>query len=202
MNFKLQQLPNLLTLMRLGLIPVFVLLMLGQPDGFRLWCAIAVFILAAATDFADGVIARKFGAVSNLGKLLDPLADKILVMAALVMLLVQRSQLYGEPWVPGWMVVIILGREFWVTGLRAVAASSGRVIAAANAGKIKSLLQMVAIVLLLMHDYLFSFLGFTFTAQAVGVRLLFLSILLSLLGAYEYTREVFQSVLSEPPKNP
>ena len=142
--------PNGLTILRLMLIPVFVVLM-REPTQSMVYWATGLFIFASFTDFIDGYIARKFGAVSDLGKLLDPLADKILVMAALVMLVAQKTDEFGEPWVQGWMVVFILAREIWVTGLRAVAAKDGVVVAASNAGKIKSALQMFAIVLLLLH---------------------------------------------------
>lgn len=193
---RLKHVPNLLTLLRLALIPIFVLLMLGDPSQFRVNCAIGVFILAAVTDYIDGMLARRFGAVSALGKLLDPLADKILVMAALIMLVAQRSASTCEPWVPGWLVVLVLGREVWVTGLRAVAAAGGEVIAAANSGKVKSLLQMLSVILLLLHDFsLEPFIGLPMTAQGLGVRLLFLSLLFSLFGAYGYTRQVFRMTL-------
>jgi len=149
--------------------------------------AMIVFLVAAITDFVDGYIARKFGWVSDLGKLLDPLADKILVMAALVMLVGERSDLTGDPWVPAWMVVIVLAREIWVTGLRAVAASQGVVVAARDSGKIKSVLQMSAVVALLMHNTPISIFSFTVPAQFIGLNLLFLSLGFSLWGAYNYT---------------
>src|SRR5262245_57339044 len=136
-----QRLPNWLTFLRLGLIPVFVFLMV-EPSRWMVDLAMIVFIVAAFTDYIDGIIARRYGAVSDFGKLLDPLADKILVMAALVMLASQRSDTYGEPWVPGWMVVMVLAREIWVTGLRAVASARGVVVAASTTGKFKSGLQM------------------------------------------------------------
>src|SRR5262249_9731081 len=112
-----QRLPNYLTFFRLALVPVFVVLML-EPSEYMVFLAIIVFVVAAITDYVDGIIARSFGAVSDFGKLLDPLVDKILVMAALVMLVAQRSDVDGTPWVPGWMVVLVMARELWVTGLR------------------------------------------------------------------------------------
>src|SRR5262245_55607250 len=127
----MQNIPNILTFLRLALIPLFVVLMI-DPNPELTHAATLVFIIAAFTDYLDGVLARKFSAVSEFGKLADPLADKILVMAALVMLVAQRSDVYGEPWVPGWMVVLILAREIWVTGLRAVAASRGVIVAASG----------------------------------------------------------------------
>ncbi|RIL06154.1 MAG: CDP-diacylglycerol--glycerol-3-phosphate 3-phosphatidyltransferase [Proteobacteria bacterium] len=185
-----REIPNYLTYLRLILIPLFVWLMI-EPSRSMVYWATAVFVIAAATDYLDGFVARKFGAVSEAGKLLDPLADKLLVMSALVMLVAQRSDLYGEPWVPGWMVVVILGREIWVTGLRAVAAAGGTIIAAGSAGKFKSFLQMLAIMLLLLHDLRFPFLG-TVTCQIVGLYMLLISIVFSVWGAMEYTTLVLQ----------
>lgn len=188
MTDVVKNLPNILTFLRLGLIPIFVWLM-AHGSKEAIFAATVIFIFAALTDYADGLIARKFHAVSDFGKLLDPVADKILVMAALVMLVAQRSDSLGEPWVPGWMVVLILAREIWVTGIRAVAATAGKVIAAGNAGKLKSFLQMVAIVLLLQHDLLL--IGEKgssgITAQLPGEALLMLSIVFSYKGAFEYT---------------
>ena len=182
------KLPNWLTYARLALIPVFVAL-LNEPSKFMQFLAIVVFIIAALTDYVDGYVARRYGAVSDFGKLLDPLADKILVMAALVMLVSLRSDVLGEPWIPGWMVVLVLAREIWVTGLRAVAATNGHVISASGAGKIKSGFQMVAIVLLLCHDAKLPFLSPQFNCQFVGANLLLISIILSYWGAYDYTKE-------------
>ena len=182
----LPELPNYLTFLRLALIPVFVILMLDPTKGM-IYIATAVFMFAAFTDYLDGIIARRFNCVSDTGKLLDPLADKLLVMSALVMLVAQRSDQYGEPWVPGWMVVMVLAREIWVTGLRGVAAAKGVVVAAGNAGKVKSVLQMVAIVFLLLHDARFSIFGIRLTCQVFGLYLLFLSIAFSYWAATEYS---------------
>lgn len=187
----MKQVPNYLTFLRLALVPLFVVLMIDASD-LRRGLAIVVFLIAVATDYADGVLARRWGAVSDTGKLLDPLADKLLVMAALVMLIGQRSDLYGDPWVPGWMVVMVLARETWVTGLRGIAASYGTIVAASSAGKLKSALQMVAILFLLLHEPKFTLFGYLLTCQVVGLYLLLLSIALSYWGAYEYTQSVLQ----------
>ena len=184
-----KKIPNWLTYSRLGLIPVFVLLMV-DPSAWMVHLATLVFILAALTDLFDGYLARRYQAVSDFGKLLDPVADKILVMTALVMLTSLRSDVYGEPWVPGWMVVLVLAREIWISGLRAVAASRGKIVAASVTGKYKSGFQMFAIVLLLLHELPLTLLGFEFTAQMLGVNLLLLSVLVSYWGAYEYTTEI------------
>jgi CDP-diacylglycerol--glycerol-3-phosphate 3-phosphatidyltransferase len=187
-----RNIPNLLTFVRLGLIPIFVLLML-DPTKYMVFLAILVFIFAALTDYADGFLARKFGAVSDFGKLLDPLADKILVMAALVMLAAQRSDLDGKPWINGGLVVLVLARELWVTGLRGIAASRGIILPAGSAGKLKSGLQMCAIVLLLLHDTTFPIFGLRFSAQFIGTNLLILSLLFAYWGAVDYTQGVIEA---------
>jgi CDP-diacylglycerol--glycerol-3-phosphate 3-phosphatidyltransferase len=185
----MRKVPNWLTAIRLALIPLFVVLMVN-PSRETLWIATAVFLVAAVTDYADGYIARRYRAVTELGKLLDPLADKILVMAALVMLTAQRTFESGDPWVPGWMVVVILAREIWVTGLRGIAAAHGHVVAASPAGKVKSVLQMVAIVLLLAYDLPLFLFGWVVECRFVGLNVLFLSILWSVYGAVQYTLAV------------
>lgn len=188
-NAPWKNVPNYLTLFRLGLVPIFVLLLLDPSEGMIL-LAIGVFILAAITDYVDGIIARAFGATSDFGRLLDPLVDKVLVMAALVMLVAQRSDVDGNPWVPGWMVVLVLAREIWVTGLRAVAATQGLVVEARTAGKFKSGFQMIAIVFLLLHTKEVTVLGHATSCQLLGLNLLFISIMLSYWGAYEYTHDI------------
>ena len=144
-------LPNWLTLLRVALIPVFVILLLDPTPVMVQW-AVYIFCIAAVTDYLDGFIARRMRSVSDFGKLLDPLADKILVFSALIMLTSLRSDLTAAPWVPGWMVVMVVAREIWVTGVRGVAATHGVVIAANESGKWKSFLQMFAVIFLLRHD--------------------------------------------------
>jgi CDP-diacylglycerol--glycerol-3-phosphate 3-phosphatidyltransferase len=185
-----KRIPNWLTYLRLALTPVFVLLMV-EPSPWMVYAATGIFIVAAITDLFDGILARRLGAVSDAGKLLDPVADKILVMAALVMLVAQRSEVDGTPWVPGWMVVLVLAREIWVTGVRALAASRGVIVAAGMAGKVKSSFQMVAIVLLLLHDYPVVIFGLSMPSQILGLNALLLSIILSYWGAIDYTLAVF-----------
>ena len=191
MSSFVRHIPNIITYIRLGLIPIFVCLLIEPSETMR-YLAIGIFIIAALTDSIDGYVARKWNAVSDLGKLLDPLADKILVMAALVTLVALRSDNYGEPWVPGWMVILVLARETWVTGLRGVAASRGVIVPASVSGKIKSFFQMIAIIFLLLHDLSFEFGGFHITCQLVGINLLLVSIFISYSGALEYTITVFR----------
>ena len=136
-------LPNKLTLLRICLIPVFVIVMLSQMNNFFLISCI-IFILASITDFLDGRIARKHNLVTDFGKFMDPLADKLLVLSALICMIEYNL-------VAGWMVIIIVARELTVSILRAIAADNGKVIAASGGGKIKTTSQMIAIILLLIE---------------------------------------------------
>jgi len=142
-------LPNKLTLGRVISVPFFIVLYM---IGWDILAAV-LFILASLTDALDGYLARKNNLVTNFGKIMDPLADKVLVISALVLLVES-----GE--VAGWMLIVILAREFAVAGLRTVAAADGKVIAAGLTGKIKTILQMLAVPLLLLHNWPFSYLGF------------------------------------------
>ena len=135
-------LPNKLTLLRICLIPVFVILMLSQINNFFLIACI-VFMVASITDFLDGKIARKYNLVTDFGKFTDPLADKLLVLSALICMI-------DYDLVAGWMVIIIVARELTVSILRAIAADNGKVIAASGGGKIKTTSQMIAIIFLLI----------------------------------------------------
>jgi len=135
--------PNTLTLFRIATIPIIVILMLYPT---RLSCLVAglLFSAAAITDYFDGYIARRFGLVSNLGKVMDPVADKLLVSSAFIMLT-------AEGWVPAWMVCIIIGREIAVTGLRNIIAEKGEDVSASNLGKYKTGFQIAAAIPLLIH---------------------------------------------------
>lgn len=152
MNFRtgLLNLPNLLTLARIAAIPAVVILLLFESRTTCFWAA-AVFGAAAITDWLDGWLARKWQVVTVLGKFLDPLADKLIVMAALIMLIPLGR-------VPAWAVFLILAREMVVTGLRSIASSEGIVISASDLGKYKTIFQMTAIPGLLLHyDYYWLF---------------------------------------------
>ena len=145
---------NVVTMVRICLVPVFVLVLLSpwpnllgvpQVDVFKSLIAAGIFILISCTDFVDGYLARSRNEVTNFGKFMDPLADKILVMAALLALIELGS-------LPSWVVLIIVTREFIVSGLRMMAAKEGVVIAASWYGKAKTVSQMVAIVLFVIKD--------------------------------------------------
>ncbi len=132
---------NKLTILRVVLIPVFFLLMLLDFSG-HMWLALLVFVAASVTDYLDGHIARKYHQVTTFGKFMDPLADKLLVMAALV-IFVQWGQM------PAWAAFVILAREFAVTALRLIAASNGTVIAAGISGKVKTFSSLVCLCLMM-----------------------------------------------------
>jgi CDP-diacylglycerol--glycerol-3-phosphate 3-phosphatidyltransferase len=183
-----KKIPNWLTFIRLALIPVFVAFLI-EPSRASLNTAAIIFVLAAITDYADGIIARRYKAITDFGKLFDPLADKILVMAALVMLVAVRDE-QCVSFVPGWMVVLILAREFWVTGLRAYAAKDGNVVAAKSGGKVKSFLQMVAILALLLHDYSVGVMGYRITYQLIGLNILLVSLVFSYVSAFDYSLSI------------
>lgn len=135
--------PNKLTILRVVLIPVFIIFMLYEITPFARFIALGIFVLAFFTDFLDGYLARKNEQVTNFGKIIDPLADKILVMAALVCLNVLDV-------VSPWVTIVILAREFMVSGIRIAAASEGTVIAASKWGKVKTIWQFVAICVALL----------------------------------------------------
>ena len=152
---------NKLTILRVVLIPVFFLLMLVDFPG-HLWLALLVFILASATDFLDGHIARKYHQVTTFGKFMDPLADKLLVMAALI-IFVQWGQ------IPGWAAFVILTREFAVTALRLVAAADGTVIAAGISGKVKTFSSLVCLCLMMTPLHSLTLIPPAFTLDALCV---------------------------------
>ena len=138
-------LPNKLTMLRVILIPFFVVFMLGSLLGDAdKWIALGIFIAASLTDLLDGKIARKYNLVTDFGKLMDPLADKLLVSAALICLC-ELGRLAA------WIVIIIISREFIISGLRQIAADNGIVIAASYWGKYKTTFQMIMICLLIVN---------------------------------------------------
>ena len=136
-------LPNKLTLLRVFMIPFFVIFMLTDLGGTAgKWIALAIFILASMTDWLDGYLARKNNLVTNFGKFMDPLADKLLVCSAMICL-VEMDKLAA------WMVIVIISREFIISGFRLIASDNGVVIAASYWGKFKTVFQMLMIILLI-----------------------------------------------------
>ncbi len=135
-------LPNKLTIFRVVLIPFFVLFLLLDITAYDKWIALAIFIIASFTDFLDGHIARKYHLVTNFGKFMDPLADKLLVCSALICLIELDR-------IPSWVVIVIIAREFIISGFRLVASDNGVVIAASYWGKFKTTFQIVMICLMI-----------------------------------------------------
>ncbi len=188
--------PNSITMLRIVFIP-FVLVFLAQQT--PTCCVIAVFFfgLAAISDFFDGYLARRLNLVSVTGKFLDPLADKLMVMAATV-------QLASMGWLESWIPIVILARELAVQGLRQIAVGEGLVIAAGSGGKVKTALQLIGLVGLLIHyTYPIHLFGWdtTMNFHRVGWILLVLSIFFSLLSAWQYFRG-FLKALDDRDKKP
>ena len=189
--------PNAITAVRIAMIPLILAFTYyeGRVNSF---VAGGLFALTGATDFLDGWLARRTGKVTVVGKFLDPLADKLIVMSVLIML-VHLGR------VPAWIVILILAREFTVTGLRTMAMSEGIVIAAGQEGKYKTILQLAAISFLLIHyKYRVDFLAFEVDVDAniVGTWLLYLSVAFSLWSAWVYIRDFFRAVYAPDPEGP
>ncbi|MDY2589900.1 MAG: CDP-diacylglycerol--glycerol-3-phosphate 3-phosphatidyltransferase [Agathobacter sp.] len=138
-------LPNKLTIFRIILIPFFVFFLLAPYfEGYGNYIAVAIFIVASLTDLLDGKIARKYNMVTNFGKFMDPLADKLLVCSAMICLVDLRL-------IPSWVVIIIIAREFIISGFRLVASDNGIVIAASYWGKFKTTFQMIMVIVLILN---------------------------------------------------
>lgn len=174
--------PNILTFLRILLVPILVVVLLTKFDG-KEFVGLGVFLLAAFTDFLDGFIARRWGLVTPLGKLLDPAADKILTSAAFISLVEMGLA-------PAWIVVTIVGREFAISTLRSVAASQNLVIAAVWSGKLKTASQVVAIALLIMHGRLGSL-------QFLAHWALYAALVLSVYSGVEYAVRYVRLLLTQ-----
>jgi CDP-diacylglycerol--glycerol-3-phosphate 3-phosphatidyltransferase len=178
--------PNLITLTRILLIPVFVALFV-TPDPDRSIMAAVVFVTAAVSDLLDGYLARRSGQVTKLGKLLDPIADKLLVLSALILLLnIDR--------VSALVAILILAREVAVTGVRAIAASEGLIIQAETTGKYKMALQVIAIVLLILEGTDLAALG---NVHLAGTVTLYLSLLLGYVSGGQYVWSFWKQVMAK-----
>jgi len=175
----LRNLPNLLTMLRIISIPA-VLLYIDNESALRSFVACLLFVLAALTDFLDGYLARRQRQVSLLGQFLDPLADKILVMATLVWMVPLGR-------IDGWIVILLLARELAVTTLRGIASAQGLVIAARPLGKEKTALQLVGIACLILHfRYRLLYTDLYVDFQRVGLYTIYLSLVLSVFSAVDY----------------
>lgn len=173
-------LPNKLTLLRVIMIPFFVVFMLMDGMASARYIALALFVVASFTDFLDGNIARKHNLVTNFGKFMDPLADKLLVCSALICL-IETGQL------PAWYVIIIIAREFIISGFRLIASDNGIVIAASYWGKFKTVSQMIMIILMILNIPALSM---------VTTLFYWIALILTVVSLVDYIKKNFQ-VLSQ-----
>ena len=189
---ELTNLPNLITISRVMLVP-FVLLLIDNYNPLRTFLASLLYIGAAAGDALDGYLARKRNQVSTLGKFLDPLADKLIVTAVLVTLVALGRA-------PAWLVVVLIARDLAINGLRGIASAEGLVIAASDGGKIKTALQLVAIMMLLVH-FRYPLLGaesvlgqsISVDYHRAGLIVLYLSMVVSVFSGIQYVRHFFSA---------
>ncbi|MBN2539249.1 MAG: CDP-diacylglycerol--glycerol-3-phosphate 3-phosphatidyltransferase [Deltaproteobacteria bacterium] len=173
-------LPNSITLLRLGVIPVLFLLLLSPGRILSMVIAI-LFIIAAITDLIDGYVARKYNIVTTMGKFLDPVADKLVVTTAMIMMIP-----IGR--IPAWIVAIIIMRDLLVDGLRSIASADGLVIDASRLGKQKTLCQIVAVSALLIHyDTVFGL-----DAHAVGMVILYIALVLTVWSGADYFMQFYE----------
>ena len=188
-------LPNLVTMGRVVLVPA-VLFFMDNFSPVRSFIASLLYLGAAVGDALDGYLARSRGEVSMLGKFLDPLADKLIVTAVLVFMVALGR-------VPAWVVVVFLARDLAINGLRSVASAQGLVIAASDGGKVKTALQLVATMMLLIHfRYPVLGLGTQIDYHKVGMDLLYLSLAMSIISAVGYVRGFLRVLGDAPPHSP
>jgi len=173
-------LPNKITLFRVVLIPIYLWIYLAQPLGAPAsdWVALAIFSVAAITDAIDGYIARSYNLITNFGKLMDPLADKLLVCAALIAFVETGNM-------PGWAAIVMVSREFFISGMRQIALEKGLVLAASKAGKIKTITQMTFIIYILIPMYLLPIYPGEINA-AIEIVLLYAATIASVLSGIDY----------------
>jgi CDP-diacylglycerol--glycerol-3-phosphate 3-phosphatidyltransferase len=175
-------LPNAITLLRIGVIPVLFFL-LTSPGEFWSFVVALIFICAAVTDLLDGYIARKYQIVTTMGKFLDPVADKIIVNTAMILMIP-----IGR--IPAWIVAIIIIRDFVVDGMRSIASSEGVVIDASGLGKQKTLCQIIAVSALMIY---YPILGLN--AYAVGTFILYIALILTLYSAADYSLKFYYGAI-------
>jgi CDP-diacylglycerol--glycerol-3-phosphate 3-phosphatidyltransferase len=182
-------LPNTLTILRIFFVPLLVAALVQQREaGFHLagiefpqeWLALAIFLSAAATDMLDGYLARRWKQVTTIGTLLDPIADKLLISAALVSLVQVRT-------LPGWMAILIIGREFAVSGLRGIAAAEGYIIRASDLGKTKMVSQVVAISFVMLSAW-------SKALHTPAMVMMWIVVFFALISAVSYFRKFWRKV--------
>lgn len=181
---KVLNLPNAVTMLRIGVIPVFFLLLLSPGPTESLVIA-GIFVVASLTDLLDGYIARKYQIVTTMGKFLDPIADKLVVNTAMILMIPLGR-------IPAWIVAIIIIRDFTVDGIRTIASSEGVVIQASRVAKQKTLCQVVAVTALMIH---YPFLGAD--AHLVGMVILHLALVLTVYSGFDYLIKFMKEVLKK-----
>jgi len=192
---RIFNLPNILTLTRITVSPIIFIILLYQPGRIMSFFSALVFTIAAITDFLDGYLARRLNMVTRLGKFLDPLADKILVGVALIMLIPLER-------VHPLVVALIVGRELLVTGLRVYAINENMIIESSMLAKYKTTLQIVAVVGLLLHysyDLGLGLVAFRVDFQAVGTVLLYIALVITLWTGIDYFYRFFRTIFEQSP---
>ena len=179
---QILSLPNGLTVIRILAIPIILILLFSSGRIYQVITAF-LFFLAAVTDTLDGYLARRRGVVTTLGKFLDPLADKLLVVTALIALIPARG-------IPFWMVIVIVGREIAVTGLRGIAASQGIVIDASHLGKYKTVFEVAAITFLILNGEYFSI-----DFYLVGMVLLWIALAMAVISSIDYFKKFLKKII-------
>jgi CDP-diacylglycerol--glycerol-3-phosphate 3-phosphatidyltransferase len=179
---QILSLPNGVTILRIVAIPIILILLFYMGRGFQLLTAL-LFFGAAVTDTIDGYLARRRGMVTTLGKFLDPLADKLLIVTALIALIPARE-------IPVWMVIVIVGREIAITGLRGMAVSQGIVISASALGKYKTVFEVVSVFFLILNGN-YSFLSF----RPIGMFFLWVALGIAVISGVDYFRKYLKSII-------
>jgi CDP-diacylglycerol--glycerol-3-phosphate 3-phosphatidyltransferase len=181
---RVLNLPNAITMLRIGIIPVLFFLLLS-PDSTGSLVIACIFVIAALTDLLDGYIARRYQIVTTMGKFLDPIADKLVVNTAMILMIP-----IGR--IPAWIVAIIIIRDFTVDGIRTIASSEGIIIGSSRLAKQKTLCQVVAVTALMIH---YPFLGAD--AHLVGIAILYLALFLTLYSGLDYLMKFFKEILNK-----
>jgi CDP-diacylglycerol--glycerol-3-phosphate 3-phosphatidyltransferase len=179
---KILSLPNGVTIIRIAAIPIILLLLFTSGQTYKIITAI-LFLLVAGTDTLDGYLARRRGMVTTLGKFLDPLADKLLIVTSLIALITARG-------IPVWMVIVIVGREIAVTGLRGIAVSQGIVISASSLGKYKTVFQVASIFFLIFNEEYFSI-----DFSQVGMGLLWIALGIAVISGIDYFKKFLKEIV-------
>ena len=174
-------LPNKLTILRMCMVPFVMVALLMNTFESRI-IATVLFAIASLTDMLDGQIARKYNMITNFGKLMDPLADKVLTAATMICL-VQLGDMAA------WIAIVIIFREYAITGLRSVAASENVVVAASNLGKIKTVFQMIALILLMLKPQVVAFCGVN-----IGLCLMYIAVVLTVYSGVDYVVKLNKQV--------